>query len=71
MSNTTVEYIYLQENFRKEFANRVPCLRCIQPLDVDRSRKTVNIPLNTFQIVDVNGIKQDDNEDCDNPHDGK
>ena len=65
------KYIYLQENFRKEFANRVPCLRCIKPLDADRNRKTVHIPLNTFQIVDVNGIKNEGNEDFDNPNEGK
>ena len=67
----SLEYIHLQENFRKEFANRVPCLRCIKPSDSDRNRKTVHIPLNTFQIVDVNGMKDEGSEDFDNPHEGK
>ena len=31
----------------------------------------MHIPLNTFQIVDVNGMKDKGSEDFDNPHEGK
>ena len=31
----------------------------------------MHIPLNTFQIVDVNGMKNEGNEDFENSHEGK
>ena len=48
-----------QENFRKEFATRVPCLRFIQPkAEYDRQRRYSCIKMNTLHRVDFNDLPQ-------------
>ena len=52
-----------QENFRKEFATRVPCLRFIQPkAEYDRQRRYSCIKMNTLHRVDFNDLPQHDKQ---------
>ena len=51
----------LQENFRKEFATRVPCLRFIQAkADYERTRRYSCIRMNTLHRVDFNDLPRKD-----------